>query len=92
MQHIQTLIAQKLGMPRGKEGSQAVRLKAVGYSEKKTRKRLIKASQSAKWWLDRLAKAREEVHLWGGRLYKTKGMEEPDILDPEAVTRFERRA
>ena len=72
MQKIQTIVAGGLGMPRGKKGSQAVRLEALECSEKKARERLAPVSQSAKRWLDRLGKVREEAQRWTERLLEKK--------------------
>ena len=41
---MQTVVAQELGMPRGKRGSQAARMEALEHSEKKARERLAKVS------------------------------------------------
>ena len=88
MQKMQTIVAGGLGMPRGKKGSQAVRLEALEGSEKTARERLAPVSQSAKRWLDRLGESTGR----GSALDRTpsgkKGMEELDILNPEEAPRF----
>ena len=51
---MQTVVAQELGMPRGKKGFQAVRMEALEYSEKKVRECLAQVSQSLKHFTKRL--------------------------------------
>ena len=63
MQKMQTVVANELGMPRGKKGSQAVRMEAVEYIEKKLRERLIKVSQSVKRWTKRLLEKKRNGRL-----------------------------
>ena len=60
MRKMQTVVAQELGMQRGKEGSQAVRMEALEYSEKKARERLAKVSQSLKDFTKRLLEKKKE--------------------------------
>ena len=72
MRKMRTVVAQELGMQRGKEGSKAVRLEALEYSEKKARERLAQVSKSLKRWTDKLGEAREEAHLWADRLLEKK--------------------
>ena len=48
MQKMHTVVANELGMLRGKKGPQAMRMEALEYSGKKLRERLIKVSQPVK--------------------------------------------
>ena len=69
---MQTVVAQELGMQRGKEGSKAARFEALEYSEKKVRERLAQVSKSLKHWTDKLGEVREEARLWTDRLLEQK--------------------
>ena len=64
MRKMQTVVAQELGMQRGKEGSEAVRLEALEYTDKKVRERLAKASQSLKDFTKRLLEKKKELEAW----------------------------
>ena len=64
LRKMQTVVANELGMPRGKEGSKAVRLEALEYSEKKARERLAKVSQSLKDFTKLLLEKKKELEAW----------------------------
>ena len=63
MRKMQTVVANELGMQRGKEGSEAVRLEALEYSEKKVRESLAKVSKSLKAFTKRLLEKKKEWRI-----------------------------
>ena len=64
MQNMQTVVAQELGMPRGKKGSKAVRLEALEYTDKKLRERLAEVTQSLKDFTKLLLEKKKELEAW----------------------------
>ena len=63
----------ELGISRDKEGSLAIRLEAVEYSEKKARERLITGSHSAKPGLGQVGKGPRGSRPLADRLVDKKG-------------------